>query len=487
MQIYRELIKYLIVIVLYFLGCRVTSSAVSIVPVIFGMVAVIRNRIWFAYSMMALLLFTVIINPLIVPKESILFVLSVRVGVLLMAISITGLSLSKNSGRKLPMALMLCYMGVAVISSAGGWAPIISYIKFVNFSVFFLALWTGMGTLGKIQDLVKLRGFFGALIAFAILASVALIPFPGVSCLNAMHVMRATGDYFAADEMFANKSFFDNSLYCGITYQSQTLGPLMAVSVVYLLVDMAFFCKKVSFAHLGLMLLALPVLYKTRSRVALVSLVSGVGCAGFLILRSFKLPVKVRMAMRKMMIGGCLALTILMIVLEVKEDAISRYVRKNDAADVDNRSLGEAFVSSRMGAVEMNLHDFMENPLFGTGFQVWEKHRLIKRGSLADYFSAPIEKGVLPVMVLGETGLIGALVFAGFVLCFYAKCLQFGYAASMSIMTAFLFANLGEAIFFSPGAVGGLEWLFFAVGGFAIDKITIFTAGNERWRLGYGR
>ena len=73
------------------------------------------------------------------------------------------------------------------------------------------------------------------------------------------------------------------------------------------------------------------------------------------------------------------------------------------------------------------------------------------------------------MMVLGETGVVGGIVFALFVLMFYAGCKRKGYLCTSLLMTVFFVLNMAEASYFSPGGLGGVLWVVLVGGGFVID------------------
>ena len=76
-------------------------------------------------------------------------------------------------------------------------------------------------------------------------------------------------------------------------------------------------------------------------------------------------------------------------------------------------------------------------------------------------------------MILGETGLLGAGVFAIFLVAFYTACIKRRYLALLTLFTCNLVANLADSSLFSPGGLGGFLWIVSCVGGFGVDLISI--------------
>ena len=99
------------------------------------------------------------------------------------------------------------------------------------------------------------------------------------------------------------------------------------------------------------------------------------------------------------------------IIGQIRNQTLSKWLRKTDDVGGDTRSLKEAFTGSRRALIEYNLNDFKLNPLFGKGFQVMRGMEQAYRAKLITWYSASVEKGVTPYVILGETGLVGTGVF----------------------------------------------------------------------------
>ena len=126
------------------------------------------------------------------------------------------------------------------------------------------------------------------------------------------------------------------------------------------------------------------------------------------------------------------------------------------------------------------MYEFRRNPLFGSGFQVAEYTRDIVRENKGFILSAPIEKGVLPVMVLGETGILGEFCFLIFLASFYGACVRRKYIVTSTLFTVFFVTNLAEATMFSPGGIGGILWMISVVGGFTVDTYLLYRQQMEK-------
>ena len=142
-------------------------------------------------------------------------------------------------------------------------------------------------------------------------------------------------------------------------------------------------------------------------------------------------------------------------------DWLEGFLRKtSDLADIDRQeSLTESMTKSRMGLVERGMANFREQPMIGNGFQVSKEMQGYDMSEMGLLLSAPIEKGVLPVMVLEEGGVVGGALLVAFLVAFYVKYRRLQFTCFLSTFTVFLGLNSGEAAFFSTSGGGGILWM----------------------------
>ena len=72
-------------------------------------------------------------------------------------------------------------------------------------------------------------------------------------------------------------------------------------------------------------------------------------------------------------------------------------------------------------------------------------------------------------MILGETGVVGLIVFCIFVITFMNGCARRKLHVTATMFIVLCATNIGEATFFSPGGSGGTLWMMSVVGGYVID------------------
>lgn len=450
-----------------FVACKFTQGLAATSVVAIGVWGALSSRTGIAMSCYILFPLLIIMNPYVVSIGGVAGAI-LRIGFLVMTFLLMFAAAKRKGNQNVPLGGLWAYVLVALISSMGGYAPTISYLKLINFSLFILGITLGLRNIDKNPEgLMYMRSFLLAIACVIIFGSLATLPFPGVAYF--ISFQQEIKELGVEGVSMAAKSG-SSALFCGITNQSQCLGPLSVMTIVWVMCDMLFVERRISILHGALMVCGLPVMYMTRSRTALLALVVGLFMIYTYCFHYLSVSPRVKMALRSGITGTFALIALAAIVLEVKDHSISRWVRKTDDVSGDQRSVAEAFTASRMGKVEENLYDFRRNPLLGSGFQVaYEFQYIYKPGQIV--MSAPIEKGVLPVMVLGETGVLGAAVFAVFIFIFYGVCSTKRYAVTATLFTVLMASNMGESTFFSTGGVGGILWVMGMVGGFCIDMI----------------
>lgn len=482
--IYKLAFKQFVAFCLWVALARVSKGFILPVMTLLGIVWAFKGEFGKALSMYVMLLMMTILNTNILSKLGMMYTLGLRFGPLLIGLTLVIRGGMTTSRQALPLGMMLLFLLVATFSSISGWCPEVSYLKLINFLVFFLGIW--LGTKGLQQDpqgVVVLRATLLAMATFLIAGSAALLPFPGISTLDALSLASEVEDVAMRNEII--REMIDAggmTLFCGVTAQSQMLSPLLACAFAWVMGDLLFVEGKFRWPHIGLLVLALPLLYLTRSRVALVGVVVTLMMVYFYLPARLALDGKMKRWLGHILLVGGVTIIAAAGIAEAKSDAISRWLRKTDNVQADQRSLSEAVTSSRQGLIEMCMDDFRRNPALGMGFQVAEYTREYAKQHKGLILSSPIEKGVMPIMVLGETGIAGAIVFVVFLLSFYLGCVNRRLFLTIMMMMVLLALNMGEATFFSPGGIGGPQWIFCMVGGYTLDLMLATKQRKMEWR-----
>ena len=352
-----------------------------------------------------------------------------------------------------PFAFLICYTLLMLVLSPFSLVPLISSLKALLFLGFIGALIAMVSLMLNAQvHPGRARSVVLAVCCIFILGSLAVWPFPQISrsMILLQHLMGWSDEL---DDTYG--------LYNGVTFHSQTLGPLLAVLNAFLLSDYLFNLKRGGGLH-KLLLCGIPILvYLTSSRTALLTYLGSIFVVWLLLSRSRRVP-----ATRKAFMHGFLAVvfvlaTVGLLVSSGFRNNVTDFLAKNRSNAADNRgneSVVESLQASRLGMITQQMESFHKHPLIGTGFQVSEDLVLRRVEKLEDLLSAPVEKGVLPTMILEESGLLGALIMLGFFLSVLTTFMKRNCYGFLATFAAFFLTNMGEATFFSISGNGGIMW-----------------------------
>jgi len=399
-------------------------------------------------GMLVLMMAMSISNHMFFPR-SLLFVTAVRLSFGIMALAgITRLLKCRNEIPFKKLNYIFLYLFFAIISSLLGWNPLISFMKIFLFSVFQIALFSSASLLARRRDFPPdaLRVFAFALILFFVFGSLALTRFPSIGSTV------LPGNSFTADMESLRQA--ELRLFKGVTWHAQTLGPVLAILNAFSFAELLRKPRRHRWFYLATLAVIPYLILFTGSRTGLISYAISIGITLFWqgqIPNKSKQEEKQRNAILLiLLIMGPIYLFAMGGVTQIQV-----FLRKGAGEDA---TMAESLVASRLELTEYSYRNFLRRPVLGNGFQVTESMRFYGFSSLGLAASAPIEKGVLPTMILEEGGVIGFAVFAAFVLSVLGASLRFGCLRFLATFSTFLALNSGEATFFSVTGPGGLYW-----------------------------
>ena len=465
--LYKLVFKLLLLIAGMIVACRFFQMYIFVVMAVIGIFYALRGYAGISLFVFAFLPFFTLVNPLILPKFPHFAMVSRLTTLSIVCALILG-GTKRKGQEKLPLGYVFIYLVIALISSFQGYFPIISYFKIINFSAFILGIYVGTQNIDqRSEDIFFIRAGFLAIACLLIWGSLATLPFPAVAYFTSVRSSVLADGLDAAEEVL--ESAEGTGLFTGITVHSQFLGSALACLGGWIACDMLFVERRIRLLH-ALLLVPTPIMIAmTRSRIGILTFCMLIVFLMFFCLPRINIPAKHRHWINSMLISFVLVFITVAIVAEVKRGSITRLARKTGDVSEDNRTLVQAITGSRQGKIAECLRDFHTNPLWGTGFQVIAIHKQLFQQGKISIFSASIEKGLLPLMVLGETGIIGSIAFIAFLFMFFHDASIKGYTATITLFLALLVTNMAEATFFSPGGGGGFLWMVTVCGGFLID------------------
>ena len=466
--LFRQVFRQVWIIVGIILLSRFTKNWAVAGLALYGILSALKHRTGPTIIVFFLLSFLPMVSPVFMPRYA-HFSSIARLSSMAMTCALILTGDSRLGRNQIPLGLLYGYLLIALLSSIEGYCPLISYLKVLNFFIFITGIYIGTKNIDACpNDMQQIRYVILAVIFLLVYGSLATLAFPSVAYYTSMKSIVMEYGYEYADEVFLD-SVGRQNLFTGIAVHSQFLGPMLGCCFAWLLCDMLIAEQKFSPLHIAL-LLPIPVMaYMTRSRLAFVVLATAVAMAALYCIPKAAIPEKVRGRFTNIMFVMAICFGVIAGAEEVRHGTISKWLRKTEDVAVDDRSLREAVTGSRQGKIAECLSDFHQNTLLGKGFQVDRTTQARYDSGSISLFSASIEKGVLPLMVLGETGLIGTIFFVAFLVVFFSMCHTRHYIATLTLFTVYLSTNMAEATFFSPSGGGGVQWILMAVGGFVID------------------
>ncbi|WP_424929908.1 hypothetical protein [Amaricoccus tamworthensis] len=155
------------------------------------------------------------------------------------------------------------------------------------------------------------------------------------------------------------------------------------------------------------------------------------------------------------------ALALAVVFLPNIVDATEHFLTKSGRSSADN--LLEAYDSSRGALIDRMLHNIRLHFPFGIGFGVASDPSdliVIRDPFFGLPVSSSVEKGVIYLAIIEETGLMGVLLAIGWIVLLIRKSADGGLVV-FSVTVMALLLNLGEAVLFSPGGFGLLPLLLY--------------------------
>ena len=390
-------------------------------------------------------------------------VLTARVVLVMLTFLVAGKVFSSRSSRSMmPIWGVVPYILWECVSSAQGYAPIISYLKLFLFCCIFLAMF---GVANEVNASTRvnakiLRSSILSIVMLMVLGSLALVPF-------------GIGQMSGEDAMEAIKSGEAVSLFCGMCSHSQAFGPMMGILGTFIFADLVFSIKKWDKLYV-LLLLACPLLcVKSSSRTGMGTMIAGFGMVTFMFMQAKGIRHNWKGKVCSVMTLVAVAAGVAVVAVPQMRDRVTKFALKTTAAKGERDSVTvENMFSSRQVKIDEALAGFRKKPLLGNGFQVSEEIGMQRRSGLLSYLAAPIEKGVWVYAILEEGGVIGMALFCGWLIFLFPTLYKRGAYVMAATFFAFMMANVGEFCVFAMTYVGGFYWtLTFAAGTLDVQRL----------------
>ena len=414
-----------------------------------------------AFKAMAICFLGLLLNTSFVPK-SIVWTPG-RLGLPFLVLLRYGLHVITNPrlllGRPYYLTLLIFCATMAMCSIESGWYTQIALFKLINFTVFLTSVFLLVGLINdRRRDLSE--WFVGMIVVATGFGVLSVITGAGWNFALTRGAEAITADSFFngaflhpnVHALYASLMFsFLCCVYLLSPYRNRWITPVLAAIWVWFM------------------------LY-SRSRTSifasLVPLVVLIGLAGPSEIRSGRqLRANMNRSTLVLIVAALVAVAGVVDLASggVVSKSVISFLHKWDTSE--NESLDtEKMLGSRQGLIDFAWQNFQDNFWTGIGFQVAKTDVFVNS---ATYFTAPTEKGFLPVAVLEEGGVFGATAFTLFLLTLVGTWYREKNIPAIVAFTGFLTSNMGEATMLSPGGGGAFGWVM--VGAAAI-------LGNHCWR-----
>jgi len=258
-------------------------------------------------------------------------------------------------------------------------------------------------------------------------------------------------------------------------YHSQTMGPMGALFVTYLVCVVLFAGHRNRYLCLPLVVFLAYCVRLTGSRTGMGTLILGLlTCLTLAFAWNRRGLDRLRLNVSRIALIALLILASgILLVAEFATGgaiggAVKRIVLKTDKESVTLTF--EGATASRQGSIEYSLANFRQSPIYGIGFQVATTDHFKENATL---FYAPVEKGFLPTALLEEVGVVGTLFFVIFVGAFLYQLVRERNIPGTTMFLTLLFTNLGEASFFALAGHGAFGWMLVVAGILLGDRCVV--------------
>lgn len=367
-------------------------------------------------------------------------------------------------------------------------APLGSVGRYAVFMGAFIAVFVRSGILSGQLKASKIVLSTVGLGVFFVIHSLFISPMPDVSILKAVSWLMVTATLFSAwsglapaerEKLFGQLylglvaimvvsvplfvlplGYLRNgSGFQGVLNHPQAFGPTMAI-LGAIAASKLFAEKRPSWQYLGVFGVSLLFILASEARTAGLALIIGLCLAIASVPGLSGRRVRaVLPGLRSRRVWGIAGIVFCFAVIFAPQigDKVGNYISKSGRAG-SVESIAEAYDKSRGGLIDRLVANIEENPVTGIGFGIGSEPELmvVERDPVFGLpVSAAVEKGVLPLVIVEELGIPGALLVFVWLFWILRRAALSGVTGVALIGTALLI-NMGESTFFSPGGLGML-------------------------------
>ena len=340
--------------------------------------------------------------------------------------------------------LFFCFCAVTAMGSMiNGYFVVVSLLKLLAFSAGAYAILVG-------AEVVRVRSSDLTVWCFSLITFCVLL---GV-------VAQVIGAGYGAERNGVISPFFK-----GAFFHSQALGVIGAMMLVYLFTVYLFSPYRYKWFTLCLAAALTYQLFLTASRTGIGTAMIGCGATltlAYLTPGTGRRQVRFYLSRLQLTVTAVVGFILMIFVNFFTGNSLGEKI--GGILNKYDRTEGASIVGvleARLPLIEQAYANYLVSPLTGIGFGTSYDPLFIAG---ATWYTAPTEKGFLPMAVLEETGLSGSLFFWAFIIFFLIYLIRDRNISGFGIFITMLVANMGEMLFFSFGGAGGMCWFVVAAG-----------------------
>lgn len=159
------------------------------------------------------------------------------------------------------------------------------------------------------------------------------------------------------------------------------------------------------------------------------------------------------MRSRRFQLAALLAFAAMLVAAPMLAGVLQGYVAKRGGTT----DVAEAYGRSRGGLIDQMVANIKEHPWTGVGFGIASEptEMVVSRDPVLGMpVGASIEKGVLPLAVVEELGIPGAVAVLAWIWLLVRRSIQGAGLVPLALLFTALLLNMGEMMLFSPGGMG---------------------------------
>lgn len=267
--------------------------------------------------------------------------------------------------------------------------------------------------------------------------------------------------------VFTSLGYLRNATgFQGVLNHPQAFAIFLAPAVAWLATRSVMRDAAVTRAERLLLWITPILLFLTQGRTGIAAIILAAVCAGAIGLL-FRSDWRVQFARALMGYRRLLAISAGLCGLALGSEVLYERTLAFMMKGSTGTTVRESLAVSRGALLERSLANFANQPWFGVGFGMPSdpsRFEIVRDPYLGLPVSGAVEKGTMPVAVLEEVGIVGALIVVVMLVALLRPAARRRSVGPFMMAATAVTVNIGESVFFSVGGMGLMMWLYIGYG-----------------------